>query len=143
MNKDGEIIIIEDDSDDQEMIAEVFKTLAVPNKIMFFPDGTEVVEYLLRPEVVPFLILSDINLPTLNGFELRNRVFENEQISKKCIPYVFFTTAADEKAVTTAYALSAQGYFKKPNSYPELESIIKSIFDYWSKCYSPNKFQKK
>ena len=141
MNKDGEIVIIEDDPDDQEMLADVFKFLDIPNKIIFFPDGSEVLDYLQKPDVIPFLILSDINLPVLNGFELRNRVFENEEISKKCIPYTFFTTAADEKSVTTAYALSAQGYFKKPHGYAELRTIMKSIIEYWNMCYSPNKFR--
>src|SRR5687768_5046913 len=108
MNKGGEIVIIEDDVDDQQMLSDVFKSLQIPNKVTFFPDGAEVLDYLSNPHVHPFLILSDINLPLLNGLELRDRVFQNEQISRKCIPYVFFTTVADEKAVTTAYALSAQ-----------------------------------
>src|SRR5688500_12278267 len=141
MDKGGEIVIIEDDADDQAMLADVLKDLNIPNKIIFFPDGTKVLEYLQKPDVFPFLILSDINLPVLNGLELRNRVFENEQISKKCIPYVFFTTAADEKSVTTAYALSAQGYFKKPFGYDELHKMMKFIIEYWKMCYSPNKFR--
>lgn len=141
MNKNGEIVIIEDDPDDQALLAEVLTSLKIPNKIIFFPDGREVLDFLLKPDVVPFLILSDINLPVLNGLELRNRVFENEQISRKCIPYIFFTTVADEKSVVTAYALSAQGYFKKPNGYDELRTTMKSIIEYWSMCYSPNKFR--
>lgn len=141
MDKDGEIVIIEDDPDDQDMLTEVLNDLKIPNKIIFFPDGREVLEYLQKPDVIPFLILSDINLPVLDGFKLRNRVFENEAISRKCIPYVFFTTAADEKSVTTAYALSAQGYFKKPHGYPELRTMMKSIIEYWNMCYSPNKFR--
>ena len=125
MDKSGEIVIIEDDLDDQELLAEVFESLRIPNKVVFFPNGTRVLEYLQKPDVIPFIILSDINLPVLSGFELRNRVFENEEISRKCIPYIFFTTAADEKSVVTAYALSAQGYFKKPHGYSELRTIIK------------------
>jgi CheY-like chemotaxis protein len=143
MDKGGEIVIIEDDPDDQALLTEVFASLGVPNKIIFFPDGSKVLEYLQRPDVIPFLILSDINLPILTGFELRNRVFENEEISRKCIPYIFFTTAADEKSVVTAYALSAQGYFKKPHGYSELLTIIKSILEYWSQCYAPNRFKQK
>jgi CheY-like chemotaxis protein len=141
MKKGGEIIIIEDDPDDQQMLGEVFKSLEFPNKITFFPDGARVLDYLLQPDVFPFLILSDINLPILNGFELRDRIFQNEEISRKCIPYLFFTTAADEKSVVTAYAHSAQGYFKKPHGYKELETTIKTIIEYWNQCYSPNRFR--
>lgn len=141
MNKGGEIVVIEDDPDDQDMIADVFKSMEISNKITFFADGKQVLTYLLKPDVFPFLILSDINLPVLNGFELRDRIFQNDEISRKCIPYIFFTTAADEKSVTTAYALSAQGYFKKPHGYDELRTTIKTIIQYWQQCYSPNKFR--
>ena len=142
MNKDGEIVIIEDDPDDCDLLKDVFATLGIANKIVFFPNGAEVLDYLQKPEVFPFLILSDINLPVLNGFDIRNRVFENEEISKKCIPYIFFTTAADEKSVVTAYSLSAQGYFRKPHGYSEALATINSIIEYWSKCYSPNTFKR-
>lgn len=42
MDKSGEIVIIEDDQDDQELLAEVFESLRIPNKVVFFPNGTRV-----------------------------------------------------------------------------------------------------
>jgi hypothetical protein len=39
MNKSGPVIIIEDDQDDQEVLAEVFRRLEYPNEIIFFSDG--------------------------------------------------------------------------------------------------------
>jgi hypothetical protein len=44
MNKGGEIVIIEDDPDDQELLADVLNSLNIPNKIIFFPDGTQLLE---------------------------------------------------------------------------------------------------
>jgi DNA-binding NarL/FixJ family response regulator len=84
--------------------------------------------------------LSDINLPKLNGFELRERVFTNKELSKKCIPYIFFTTAASKEAVANAYAFSAQGFFIKPTSFNQLHDDIRSILEYWKKCFSPSDF---
>ena len=89
MNKNGEIIIIEDDADDRELFAEIFTALKINNEIRFFTNGIDALEYLEKPEIEPFLILSDINMPKLNGFELRQRVFTNTELSKKCIPYIF------------------------------------------------------
>ena len=140
MNKHGEILVIEDDAEDQEMFAEIFKSLKTANPISYYNNGETALEHLLQPGVEPFLIFSDINLPKLNGFELRERVFTNKELSKKCIPYIFFTTAASKEAVTNAYAFSAQGFFKKPNSYSELKQTIGLILDYWKKCYSPSDF---
>ena len=140
MNKNGEIIVIEDDLDDQEMFAEIFKKINISNKIVFFGNGEDALEYLQQPGIEPFLILSDINLPRLNGFELRERVFTNKELSKKCIPYIFFTTSVSKEAVINAYAYSAQGFFIKPSSYRELEDDLTSIITYWKKCFSPSDF---
>lgn len=140
MNKNGEIVIIEDDIDDQEMFTEIFEKLKISNKVIFFGNGEDALNYLQKPDIEPFLILSDINLPKLNGFELRERVFTNKELSKKCIPYIFFTTSASKESVINAYAFSAQGFFIKPTSFIELEQDISSIITYWKKCFSPSDF---
>jgi CheY-like chemotaxis protein len=140
MNKNGDIIVIEDDVDDRDLFDEIFKKLGVTNAIRFFTNGEAALEYLEQPGIEPFLILSDINLPKLNGFELRERVFTNKELSKKCIPYIFFTTAASKEAVANAYAFSAQGFFIKPTSFNQLHDDIRSILEYWKKCFSPSDF---
>ncbi len=140
MNKSGPIIVIEDDRDDQYVLMEIFKKLQYPNKIEFFSDGNEALEYLNLTDIQPFLILSDINMPKINGFELREKIFTNEQLQTKCIPYLFFTTSATRKSVTDAYALSVQGFFTKPSSMQSLENTIRKIVEYWQECIAPNQF---
>lgn len=140
MNKNGPIIVIEDDVDDQEVLVEIFKKLGYKNKIVYFMDGNEALEFLNQTDVQPFLILSDINMPRLNGFELRSKVFTNEQLQTKCIPYLFFTTGANKKAVIDAYALSVQGFFIKPSSMDGLERTIKKIVEYWQECIAPSQY---
>ena len=141
MNKNGPIIVIEDDIDDQEIIVEIFKKLGYANEIVYFIDGNEALEYLNDSNVQPFLILSDINMPKINGFELRSRIFTNEQLQTKCIPYLFFTTGANKKAVVDAYALSVQGFFIKPSSMQGLEDTIRKIIEYWKECIAPSQFE--
>jgi CheY-like chemotaxis protein len=140
MNKSGPIIVIEDDIDDQDVLVEIFKHLGYPNEIIYFADGNEALEFLNKTDVHPFLILSDINMPKINGFELRNKVFTNEQLQSKCIPYLFFTTAADKRSVIQAYSLSVQGFFKKPDSIAALENTIRKIVEYWQECIAPSQF---
>lgn len=93
-----------------------------------------------KTNIHPFLILSDINMPKLSGFELRNKIFTNEQLQTKCIPYLFFTTGANKKSVIDAYALSVQGFFLKPNSIEALENTIKKIVEYWQECIAPSQY---
>ncbi len=141
MNKNGPVIVIEDDADDQMLLDEIFKKLDYKNEIVFFADGNAALEHLNKTEIVPFLILSDINMPKINGFELRSKVHTNELLQIKCIPYLFFTTTSDKKSVVDAYAMSVQGFFVKPNSFEKLESTIRKIMEYWKECIAPNEYE--
>ncbi|MCL6261060.1 response regulator [Aquiflexum sp. TKW24L] len=138
MNRLGPIIVIEDDPDDQEILKEVFESLAYPNEIMFFFDGESALKFLTEIPVDPFIIFSDINMPRLSGMELRERIHQNESMRLKSIPYLFFSTTAEQAHVIDAYSKSVQGFFIKPNSYNEIKDIIKIVVEYWSRCVAPN-----
>lgn len=140
MNSNGPVIIIEDDIDDKEILEEVFQKLNYPNKLLFFEDGQSALDFLNNTSEVPFLILSDINMPRLNGFELRNKIKMDAQLQVKCIPYLFFSTASSQKAVVDAYSLSVQGFFIKQSKMEELEKTISVIMEYWKRCVAPKNF---
>jgi CheY-like chemotaxis protein len=140
MNKDGPVIIIEDDTDDQDFLKEVFANLKYPNELVFFTDGEKALEYLNKTQTLPFLILSDINLPKLTGFELRSKLKEDANLALKCIPYLFFSTALNQDAVINAYSMSVQGFFVKQTSISELQKTIFAIMEYWKRCAAPNNF---
>lgn len=76
-------------------------------------------------------------MPKLNGAQLREQIHENEDLRIKCIPYLFFTTTAEQKAVIDAYSKSIQGFFVKPGSYVKLKRTLKIIVEYWQECESP------
>ena len=138
MNKTGPIVIIEDDVDDQYILTDIFKELNYDNKLIFFGDSVQALEYLTATDIEPFLVLSDINMPKLSGMELREKVHNNEDLRLKSIPYLFFSTSAEQKHVIDAYSRSIQGFFIKPNSYDRLKSVIVKIVEYWKECESPN-----
>lgn len=138
MNKNGSIIFIEDDIEDQELLADVFKELGYNNEIRYFGDGELALDYLKNNTIEPFIVFSDINMPKLNGMELREKIHNNEDLRLKCTPYLFFTTSAEQQHVIDAYSKSIQGFFVKPNSYGDLKRVLKVIIDYWKECVSPN-----
>jgi CheY-like chemotaxis protein len=140
MNKNGPIIVIEDDLDDQEILDLIFKKLDYNNEIIFFSNGEKALSYLNETTAMPFLILSDINMPRLNGMELKKKIYTDAALQIKCIPYLFFTTAASKTTVIDAYGMSAQGFFIKDTSVTELQKTIELIIEYWKRCYSPNQY---
>lgn len=140
VNKNGPVIIIEDDADDQDFLTEIFRKLNYQNRILFFFDGQEALDYLNSSDELPFLILSDINMPKLDGFALRAKLRTDSNLSNKCIPYLFFSTALNQKSVIDAYSQSVQGFFVKQPSMLELEKTISAIMEYWRRCAAPNDF---
>ena len=138
MNKSGPIIIIEDDIDDQEILSKIYKELEYKNELLFFDDSVKALEYLIDTDIEPFLVLSDINMPKLNGMELRDKIHNNEDLRLKSIPYLFFSTSAEQKNVIDAYSRSIQGFFVKPSTYDKLKKILVTIIEYWQECESPN-----
>jgi CheY-like chemotaxis protein len=140
MNKNGPIIVIEDDEEDQEILLEIFERLPYKNQLVFFTNGNDVIDFINTPGNKPFLILSDVNMPKVNGFELRNRVFTNEQLQDKHVPYLFFTTGTHKKAVVDAYSMSVQGFFIKPSNLSALENTIRKIVEYWQECIAPHQY---
>jgi CheY-like chemotaxis protein len=140
MNRNAPVILIEDDLEDQEVLIEVFKKLNYSNEVICFPDGQSALDFLNDSEIIPFLILSDINMPKLNGFALRDKIKMDAKLQLRCIPYLFFSTAVSQDAVIKAYSLSVQGFFIKQTKMVEIEKTITVIMEYWKRCASPNNF---
>ena len=140
MTKDAPIIIVEDDLDDQDSLREAFESLKYPNKLYFFSDGQSAFNFLNDTDVQPFLILCDINMPRLSGFDLKSKLHLNRAMELRCVPYLFFSTANNQKTVMDAYSLSVQGFFLKQNTMLELKKTITIIMDYWTRCTSPSTF---
>jgi CheY-like chemotaxis protein len=139
MAKSGPIILIDDDSDDKQFLAEALKELNIPNKVINFGDTQKALDFLKTTRESPFIILSDVNMPRLNGIEFKRKIDSDPQLRSKSIPFVFFSTVADKQAVDIAYKeMTVQGFFQKPNTFPELIKIISIIMDYWKICWEPN-----
>jgi CheY-like chemotaxis protein len=138
MAKSGPIIIVEDDLDDQEFITMALKSAGVKNSHTIFINGKLALDYLLVTEEKPFIIVCDINMPVMNGFELRQKINENAYLRQKSIPFIFLTTSDSHNEVVYAYELTIQGFFKKPGSLDELTNTMKEVVGYWRKCRHPN-----
>lgn len=130
----GPIIIVEDDKDDQELYADALKAIGIPNEVRFMDGGKQALEYLLTTDEQPFIILSDINMPSMSGLELKRHLQEDPYLSAKGIPFVFISTNSSKVSVRHAHALSVQGYFEKPSSMESIKEMLRTLFTYWMLC---------
>ena len=137
-SKPGIIVLVEDDSDDQELFKDTLTSLSIGNKVLIFSTGLDALDYLNTTTDQPFIIICDINLPRMNGLELREEIMSSEKLKRKSIPFIFFSTNASKTTIEKAYDLTVQGFFQKPVSVDELNRVLKMIVDYWSTCKHPN-----
>ena len=130
-------MIVEDDEDDRDFIINALTELNIKNEIKFLTNGSEAYNYLNNTNIDLFLIISDVNMPIMNGVQLRDKMQEVGELRLRTVPFLFMTTAAAHDNLITAYAHSVQGFFQKPNDYNELKNMFKTILEYWQYCFEP------
>ena len=140
MPNKGPIIIVEDDEDDLELMQKIIHEFGVKNTVKHFRNGKEALEYLKKTTDKPFFILCDINMPIMNGIQLRASINKDEYLRKKSIPFIFLSTSANKEIVDQAFEMTVQGFFKKGQTLKEIELILRHIIDYWTHSKHPNHY---
>jgi CheY-like chemotaxis protein len=133
------IVVIDDDDEDIEMITQAFKEIKVENDVITFRSGEAFLDFIRTTDQKVFFILCDINMSRISGLELKKRIFEDERLRLKCIPFIFLSTSGASDSIMRAYSFGVQGYFIKPNSFDELKARLQSIVSYWEGSQHPNR----
>jgi CheY-like chemotaxis protein len=134
----GPILVVDDDEDDHDLLRSVCRELKICSSLRFFFKGQELIDYLTSNEQRPFLILYDINMPHINGLDLRELIWTDPDLRSKSIPFIFFSTAASPEQVERAFNLTVQGFFLKGNTFEETVRKLKLVIDYWIESRHPN-----
>ena len=93
MPKRYPVVIIDDDMDDQEMLAELTAHLRPEASIRSFNNGVEALEYLKTTPEQPFIILCDVNMPLMTGLELLESIQVTPFLKNKSIPFILLSTS--------------------------------------------------
>lgn len=137
-----EILLVEDDP----VFAELAKTTLEGNDgdcaiaVHVATDGEEALQFLRKQgkyseSVRPDVILLDINLPKVDGFEVLADVKADDQLRR--IPVVILTVSADEHDVLKAYDSGANTYFNKPGVNDDFAELANTIKKYWRAASPP------
>lgn len=136
--RNGPILIIDDDEDDQFLTKRMLSELSVSNPVRFFTNGQQVLDYLTNTDEQPFIVLSDVNMPLMGGLELRQAVNANPILRDKAIPFVFLTTDASHELIKDAYTDTIQGFFRKVMGYEAAREQLRMVLTYWQHCLHPS-----
>jgi DNA-binding response OmpR family regulator len=121
------ILIIEDDEIFRSII---FDLLELENfNVISAQDGF--LGLKLAKQFNPDLILCDINIPHLNGYEVLNKLREDLTIAN--IPFIFITSDTDTKSRCQAMQLGANDYLTKP---VKIRTLLESIAHQFKQLHS-------
>jgi two-component system, chemotaxis family, response regulator Rcp1 len=129
-----EVLLVEDNSGDVELIRLAFEAAHIVNPVHVVRDGEQAIAYLRCDSPFcdakrPGLILLDLNLPRMNGHEVL-RILKAD-VDLKHIPICVLTSSHDDNDVRRCYALHANSYITKPNTFADLVELALRIKDYW------------
>jgi CheY-like chemotaxis protein len=134
----GPIIFVDDNRHEHTLIRTVFRELSVRNDLLCFSLAAKALEHLTTSMRDPFIIISDLRMPEMDGLEFRQRIWENHALRKKSIPFIFRTGSATIEDVNKAYEMTVQGFFRKNTDYLETSAQFRRILDYWSDSLAPS-----
>ena len=129
------VLLVDDNKDDVFFMKKAINESPPLALINVLPNGAAALDYLRDNEKSnginkPDLILVDINMPIMSGFEMLQAI-KNDPVLR-LIPSIVFTSSNRDEDIIRAYENGASNYIQKPFEFSKLESIIKKIADYWS-----------
>ena len=137
------ILLVEDDPGHARLIEKNLRRSNITNDIVIITDGQQVLDYLFGKgeyaggeHASPLLVLLDLNLPVLDGYQVLQRMKADDRT--KCIPVVILTTTDDAREVSRCYDLGCNVYVIKPVDYAQFSEAICKLGLFLSVVTVPN-----
>ncbi|HUX91918.1 MAG TPA: response regulator [Gallionellaceae bacterium] len=128
------ILLVEDNPDDVELALLALQASGMENShTVVARDGQEALDYLQRTAhgsvAKPEVILLDLKLPRIDGFEVLKRVRANP--ATRYLPIVILSSSREERDLITCYELGANSYIQKSLDFSIFSESVRQIGQYW------------
>jgi CheY-like chemotaxis protein len=126
------VLLIEDDGNDVELIRRALKEFDGVTSFHVAYNGQEAIKHLLSAageSAPPDLIVCDINMPIMDGFDFLRWLKESPQ---RRTPVVMLSSSLVERDVARAYDLGAAAYLVKPAAFEELKDRLRALMNFWT-----------
>ena len=138
----GRILLVEDDPKDVELTLSALDEYNLANEVIVMSDGEQALDYLYyrgnfgeRTRENPAVLLLDLKLPKVDGFEVLRRIKSDENL--KMIPFVVLTSSREEKDMIASYRLGVNAYVVKPVDFHEFVNSVKELGIFWAIINEP------
>lgn len=137
MSCTGTIALVEDNEDDLFFMRRALKSATIANPLQVLSTGKLAMDYLsgagafsdrtLHP--LPFLLLLDLKLPDMSGFEVLRWIKSGEGLP--VLPTIVLTTSGESRDIERAYGLGANSFLVKPSGSERLLELVVALKQYW------------
>ncbi len=126
-----EILVVDDNAQDAELVIDALRRHLPGVTTLVARDGAEAITILegLPASALPRVILLDLKMPKVDGFEVLRRVKGDART--RSIPLVVLTSSALESDVQMAHSLGANSYVVKPMEFEEFTETVGRVGEYW------------
>jgi CheY-like chemotaxis protein len=131
------ILLVEDNPDDEALTLRALNKNKIANSVVVTRDGAEAVDFLFGTDAyagrdvsdLPQIVLLDLKLPKLDGFEVLRRIRADERT--KLLPVVILTSSKEERDVMQGYRDGCNSYVRKPVNFDEFVEAARQLGLYW------------
>ena len=137
------ILLAEDDPGHARLIEKNLRRSKITNSVITVGDGQQAIDYLFSEgeyagctPASPLLMLLDLNMPVLDGYQVLQRMKADERTKR--IPVIILTTTDDTREVCRCYDLGCSIYITKPVDYDQFREAIAKLGLFLSIVTIPN-----
>jgi len=131
------ILVVDDSKDDVFLLRRAFKRAGLAPPLIHVRDGEEAVDYLRGENrftdriryPLPGLMLLDIKMPKLNGFDVLEWLHTRTELSN--VSVVMLSSSFQSEDIEKAKVLGAKDYFTKPTEAEGFDEIVQTIASKW------------
>ena len=131
------ILLVEDNADDEELTLRALRKNNIGNKVVVARDGESALDILFGSgastspdvEILPQVVLLDLNLPKMNGLEVLRRIRADDRT--RLLPVVILTSSREDEDIINGYSLGANSYVRKPVDFAQFVETVKTLGLFW------------
>ncbi len=131
------ILLVEDNRMEVELTLDAFRVARLAHRIEVAGNGKQALDYLFgagayaerRRYPLPDLILLDLKMPGVDGFEVLRRLKADSTLRR--LPVVVLTSSSEEGDLAASYDIGANSYLVKPVSFKDFVDVVRRIDHYW------------
>lgn len=135
--KNPTVLLVEDNADDEILTLRALQKSHIEKQVVVVRDGVEALDFLFcqnayadrDPRDLPQLILLDLKLPKLDGFEVLRRLRADPHT--RLLPVVILTSSREEQDLIEGYKSRVNSYIRKPVDFSQFIETVRELGLYW------------